>query len=466
MHEAMSGFQPLEGTKGTSTCVCHPDHPWKANWDVVIMGLILYSAVAVPVHIGFDTAASGWLWSFEALSSILFVTDLVLNFRTGFFEEGQLVVDPRRIAIRYCSAWFWIDAPSSLPVELIEVALPPNEGSARSHLTLLRFLRVFRLVRLLRLLKISTYVARLEDAFDVNLKSLRVVGLVLNMMFISHILACAFYYVGSASAEASADGDTSWVEEWAIYSTPQAAVPLERKYLFSIYWALTTLTTVGYGDITPQNDIERRFVTVALLLGSLVFAYILGVIASLLQTYDRQSMLVGERIDAVKDYSRFRSLPRELSVRVRRYYEHYYTQRPIFDEASILETLNPQLKMEVVQRCLAGTLGKLPLFNTLDPDFRMAIFPKLKPQSFDPGEVIFRRGYPSNELLFLLEGEVKVLSSSDEATPIRIIRRNEEAIICVIDAFSDEARRSPAPPPHSHTTHTLNHVCKLKISSF
>ena len=141
-------------------------------------------------------------------------------------------------------------------------------------------------------------------------------GLVLNMMFISHIFACAFYYVGAYAAEVEAEAAESWVEAWGIYD-PE--VRLEQKYSISVYWALTTLTTVGYGDITPQNDTERRFVTVALLLGSLVFAYILGVIASLLQTYDRQALLVSERIDAVKEYTRFRGLPRALGIKIRRF---------------------------------------------------------------------------------------------------------------------------------------------------
>jgi hypothetical protein len=51
------------------------------------------------------------------------------------------------------AGWFWIDAPSSLPVELITFFVNSEEGT--SHLSLLRFLRMFRLLRLLRLLKVS-----------------------------------------------------------------------------------------------------------------------------------------------------------------------------------------------------------------------------------------------------------------------------------------------------------------------
>ena len=55
---------------------------------------------------------------------------------------------------------------------------------------LFRFLRFFRLLRLLRLLKISHYLNLVEEAFNINLRFLRVVQMVVQMLFIAHLLGC------------------------------------------------------------------------------------------------------------------------------------------------------------------------------------------------------------------------------------------------------------------------------------
>ena len=342
-------------------CIIDPTATWKGKWDLLVMAMIGYSACVVPVRLGFEAEARGILWTFEAAMSLVFITDLMLSFRTAYVRDdtGRWERDPARIASRYLRGWFWIDAPSSVPVELIEMIEFPTgasgEGDA-SGLKLLRILRMFRLVRLLRLLKLGEYITSLEEALDVNLRPLRMLQLVLKLVrcravdnsagaaavdsdvaspassaastasaasaaatlscaagtrcserrkavlllrhltlcccccccclqalppslynrrragqvFIAHLLACGFFYVGSHAAE----GEASWISSYADGTAVDAE--LSQQYLFSIYWALTTLTTVGYGDITPANDSERTFVTFTLLGGSLVFAYILG----------------------------------------------------------------------------------------------------------------------------------------------------------------------------------------------
>jgi len=51
-----------------------------------------------------------------------------------------------------------------------------------------------------------------------------------------------------------------------------------------MYWSITTLATIGYGDITPCNELEMLFVSVSHILGSALFAYVVGGIATIAMT--------------------------------------------------------------------------------------------------------------------------------------------------------------------------------------
>ena len=82
-------------------------------------------------------------------------------------------------------------------------------------------------------------------------------------------------------------------------------------------------------------------------------------------------------------------------MRVKRYYKLYLQKRAVFDEASILDALNPMLHREVVGHVLSETLGRLPLFEKLSPAFKLSLFPVLKPRQLAQGEVVFVEGTES-----------------------------------------------------------------------
>ena len=260
-------------------------------------------------------------------------------------------------------------------------------------------------------------IAALEIKYELNLTFVRIFTMVINMVFLAHMLGCFWFYMASI---VGIDPEiTTWVSTYdggsALYAEPI------DQYLYSLYWALTTLTTVGYGDITPSNNLERKYTLFALLVGALVFGFMLSSIGSLVAALDRQSAISEERMDEIKEYMRWRKLPRDLVIRMNKFYTYFYTQKTAFDEQAILGNLTPALRLEVVTHALKETIGKIPLFaNTLDPLFQMEVFPLFGPVSASVSEIIFAKGDASHALFFLIKGDVEVVSGVDGRSLYRI----------------------------------------------
>ena len=83
----------------------------------------------------------------------------------------------------------------------------------------------------------------------------------------------------------------------------------------------------------------------------------------------------------------------------------------------LLTGLRPSLTQELVVANCRGTLGRIPLFRKLSIDFLAEVFPLAKPQSFVQGETIFAQGTVANELHFILDGEVELLSDALLSSP-------------------------------------------------
>ena len=76
-----------------------------------------------------------------------------------------------------------------------------------------------------------------------------------------------------------------------------------HAYLLSLYWAFTTMTTVGYGDIPVVGAAERGFAIVVMIIGGAFFGYIMGTITSLMESVNGEgAVLYRAKVDQVKGY--------------------------------------------------------------------------------------------------------------------------------------------------------------------
>lgn len=98
-----------------ATEVLYPDNRFRLFWDLFLMLLILYELLMVPLRLSFDFTEPRAMQIWEIILNVMFICDIFINFNTGYYSKGLLVMERRRIVINYLKGWFWIDLIASFP---------------------------------------------------------------------------------------------------------------------------------------------------------------------------------------------------------------------------------------------------------------------------------------------------------------------------------------------------------------
>lgn len=103
---------------------------------------------------------------------------------------------------------------------------------------------------------------------------MRIVELFCVLFLLAHCFGLILY----SAVYLTPSDSSSWVN---MPNLALARKPLIVKYIYSVYWAMTTIITVGYGDITPQNYVEVMVVMVVEICGTSFFGYMISVIGGI-----------------------------------------------------------------------------------------------------------------------------------------------------------------------------------------
>ena len=123
-----------------------------------------------------------------------------------------------------------------------------------------------------------------------------------------------------------------WVH-WLACGWMHAA--MEPNYLTALYWSVTTLTTVGYGDITPDvtKVTQTVYTMVVMFLGVGFYGYIIGNITTLLQRLDMKRAMYHSRVNQLNTFLQYRQVPlsvaSDLTTRIPRKIEKALMKRNI-----------------------------------------------------------------------------------------------------------------------------------------
>ncbi|DAZ99631.1 TPA: hypothetical protein N0F65_001868 [Lagenidium giganteum] len=385
---------------------------FRIAWDILMGLMIMMTAVGVPFRISFDVKDTDFIFATDRLSDVLFFLDVILNFFTTFVDDtGMEVVDPKEIRRHYLRGSFFVDMISTVPFDYIIESLTNVEDTTNSYrsLKLIRTVKLVKLLRLVRLFKLFKLNIEWTTELDISQDSIRLLKLLAPAIMIAHYVGCFFYYMSSEHPPEDAWWGSAVMEDNSTLS----------KYVAAIYWATTTMATVGFGDIHPVNHSEQLFAIFVMIGGTTLFAYVVGTVIEIVANSKSLMNREHEMVQRMNAYIKERGVSKDFITACQEHLRYVDAEKTFYCERDLLDALSYSLRSELLLFLNSSILSKIRFFDKKPKWFLSIILPRLVPQYFLAGDLLIYHGNIVSGIFFLMNGVViaKIPSKLMSPTP-------------------------------------------------
>jgi hypothetical protein len=201
-------------------------------------------------------------------------------------------------------------------------------------------IRVFRILKMIKISQNFKALQKLKKMVKLNAAIMRMVQGIFTALLFTHIFACIWFL----SAKFNEFSEETWVARRGLVNEEPII-----HYIYSMYWATQTVTTVGYGDVGAKTDSEIIISLFWMLFGVAFYSFIIGNFTSIIQGNDQVSALLDKKIRRLAMLSLKADIPYDLSKKMKTFIEHNYESLySMGDEAQLIKMLTPSLRDELL----------------------------------------------------------------------------------------------------------------------
>ena len=279
------------------------------------------------------------------------------------------------------SLGFILDVINSIPASLV------LDVFFQSHITVLLVLALFTARHVRKIKAFLDHFGHLEPL------TYRLVPIFVVMPVLLHLIACGWIALGSGTS--GPDPDKVF------------------EYVKAVYWSFTTLTTVGYGDISAKTLPQMIFTCGIQVIGIGMFGFILSNVASLLARKDAAREHHVDNLDKVENFMRSHHIPNMTRAKVRSYYHYMWRTKQGYRDSSVMDELPKKIQSELFFHINKPVLDRVPFLKCASHDLVEDLMNELEERVCIPGERIFKIGDHGDAMFFIYKGAVDVIIAND-----------------------------------------------------
>lgn len=361
----------------------------------------------MPYNIFFDVQqTSGWE-IMDTIATVLFVLDMLIEFNTAYYYDAahtQVETNRLKIAWRYLTTWFLFDVVAVLPLEWF---FSDGQTNSNKFAKLARVSRTFRMLRAFRVFKLARsrttreIVLWLQHTLSISpiwnplLRDFAVSALVF------HLFAGVWNYIALKQNEA---GATSWAVQEGVQDASSS-----RRYVSSLYFIMSTLTSVGYGDVNATTMAEELFCTFVMMVGVIGSAVIVADILAIKERLTTATKAQANRTAAVNRLIHRSRPPWALKMMLRNWVDEANSK--LEDTYDLLPQLPAEIRRPMILHMRQRVARTINLFrmDECSPELVADFLWHLERLAFKPNEFIYMQRTPAEYMYFLMSGQVVML---------------------------------------------------------
>jgi hypothetical protein len=401
--------------RSDSKFLINPTSNRMLQWDVVTMFCLLFTATVTPYEIALMELKLDVLFWVNRIVDICFTLDIGFNFMLMYQEPvsegGRLVKNHKRIRWHYMQTWFAIDLFSIIP-GYIDCAMVNRMHTANlDRLKTFRatkmaragrIIRLMRLLKMARILRVNRIAGRWVTVINFQHAQIALLKNMITMGLTAHWMACIWVIIPQLEKESA----FTWISAWISGNDACALTDGATNgyflmgecyhhtdlYAASIYWAVMTLTSIGYGDITATNKTEYLLCAVVMMIGGCIWAFIIGNICAVVGNVDYTTKHYQETMDQLNYFLRNTNMDFHTCRQLRQYVVFAKDAHRESSRKDLLSKLPPSLGGEcAISSSKTLVESNVSWFKQCSGDTILALVLRMGTHVHAPQETIFAK---------------------------------------------------------------------------
>ncbi|XP_058771830.1 potassium channel AKT2/3-like isoform X1 [Vicia villosa] len=412
-------------------------------WESFMVVLVAYTAWVYPFEVAFMHSSNRELYIVDNIVDLFFAIDIVMTFFVAFIDGTThlLVRDSKKIAVRYLSSWFIMDVASTIPYEAI--------GYIGNHKLSLPFF-LLGMLRFWRIRRVKQFFTRLEKDIRFSYFWVRCARLLSVTLFSVHCAGCLYYML----ADRYPHKGKTWIG--AVIPNFKETSPRTR-YISAIYWSITTMTTVGYGDLHAVNTMEMIFIIFYMLFNLGLTAYLIGNMTNLVVEGTRRTMEFRNSIEAASNFVYRNRLPPRLKDQILAYMCLRFKAESL-NQHQLIEQLPKSICKSICQHLFFPTVEKVYLFKGVSKEILLSLVAKMNAEYIPPKEDVITQNEAPDDVYIIVSGEVEIIDSVIEKE--RVL-----GTLTTGEMFGEVGALCCRSQSYTYRTKTFTEILRLKTSA-